>query len=138
MAPPTSPLDFQVGYYTQVAGLGAQPSDACDARGNCNGLNNFWRSLSNLTLNVHLPRSAPDYAPYSGDPFAKLCLNTNDMWAVSQAAPMRRVIMNGSVVLQDYCAPNAFVSGGYFGRRFNGGIAGSSASSSGSHATATK
>src|SRR5438067_7226947 len=49
-----SPLDFQVGYYTQVAGLGATPGDVvingainvfnqCNA-GVCNGLNNFWRS----------------------------------------------------------------------------------------------
>src|SRR4051794_36826769 len=131
-----SPLDFQVGYYTQVAGLGAEPGDVvingainvfnqCNA-GVCNGLNNFWRSLSNLTLNVHLPSSPPDYAPYSGDPFTKFCDNSNDMWAVSQAAPMRRVIINGSVVLQDYCAPNAFVSGGYFADdEFNGGIVGS-------------
>src|SRR5882757_834154 len=132
-----SPLDFQVGYYTQVAGLGAQPGDVvingainvfnqCDAGGHCNGLNNFWRSLSNLTLNVALPSSPPDYAPYSGDPFSKFCDNSAEMWAVSQAAPMRRVIMNGSVVLHDYCAPNAFVSGGYFAdNEFNGGQIGS-------------
>jgi hypothetical protein len=132
-----SPLDFQVGYYTQVSGLGAQPGDVvingainvfnqCDAGGHCNGLNNFWRSLSNLTLNVSLPSSPPDYAPYSGDPFTKFCDNSAEMWAVSQAAPMRRVIMNGSVVLQDYCAPDAFVSGGYFAdNEFNGGQIGS-------------
>jgi hypothetical protein len=131
-----SPLDFQVGYYTQVAGLGAQPGDVvingainvfnqC-AGGSCNGLNNFWRSLSNLTLNVHLPSSPPAYAPYSGDTFGAGCDNSAEMWAVSQAAPMRRVIMNGSVVLQDYCANNAFVSGGYFADdEFNGGIVGS-------------
>ena len=46
-----NPLDFQVGYYTQVAGLGTQPGavvingainvfNQCDAQGNCNGLNN--------------------------------------------------------------------------------------------------
>ena len=128
-----SPLDFQVGYYTQVAGLGAQPDavvingainvfNQCDASGNCNGLDNFWRSLSNLTLNVDLPSSPPAYAPYSGDPFTPGCDNSAEMWAVSQAAPMRRVIMNGSVVLQDYCANNAFVSGGYFADdEFNGG-----------------
>jgi hypothetical protein len=131
-----SPLDFQVGYYTQVAGLGATPGDVvingainvfnqCSG-GVCNGLNNFWRSLSNLTLNVHLPSSPPSYAPYSGDPFSPFCVNTAEMWAVSQAAPMRRVIMNGSVVLQDYCAPNAFVSGGYFADdEFTGGQIGS-------------
>jgi hypothetical protein len=43
------------------------------------------------------------------------------MWAVSQAAPMRRVIMNGTVTLQDYCN-QGFVSGGFFADdEFNGG-----------------
>jgi hypothetical protein len=126
------PLDFQVGYYTQVAGLGAQPSDVvvngainvfnqCDS-GGCNGTDNFWRSLSNLTLNVDLPSSPPNYAPYSGDPYTAYCDNSAEIWAVSQAAPMRRVIVNGSVVLQDYCSPTGFVSGGFFADDgFNGG-----------------
>ncbi len=126
------PLDFQVGYYTQVAGLGALPSDVvingainvfnqCDS-GGCNGTDNFWRSLSNLTLNVHLPSSPPNYAPYSGDPYTAFCDNSAEMWAVSQAAPMRRVVINGSVVLQDYCSPTGFVSGGFFADdTFNGG-----------------
>ena len=35
------------------------------------------------------------------------------MWAASQAAPMRRVIINGSVVAQDYCADNNYASGGF-------------------------
>src|SRR5205807_6221523 len=57
------PLTFQVGYYTEVAGLGASPGDVtinghvdvynrCLAPDNCIGLVNFWRSLSNLTINV--------------------------------------------------------------------------------------
>src|SRR5437764_1986134 len=70
----TNPLVFQLGYYTQVAGLGATPGDVvingavdvfnqCPAGGGaCEGLNNFWRSLSNLTLNVHT-RSAPPNPP---------------------------------------------------------------------------
>jgi hypothetical protein len=130
------PLDFQVGYYTQVAGLGAQPGDVvvngainvfnqCSG-GVCNGTDNFWRSLSNLTLNVALPKSPPNYAPYSGDPFGAGCDNSNDMWAVSQAAPMRRVVVNGAIVLQDYCSPTGFVSGGFFADdEFNNGIVGS-------------
>jgi hypothetical protein len=128
----SDPLDFQVGYYTQVAGLGADPSDvvingAVDVfnqcvNGACDGTNNFWRSLSNVTLNVHLPSSPPDYSPYSGDPFGAGCDNSADFWAVSQAAPMRRVIVNGSLVLQDYCSPTGFVSGGFFADdEFNGG-----------------
>src|SRR6478609_3889 len=57
-----NPLIFQVGYYTEVAGLGASPNDVkitgsidvynqCDS-GGCTALVNFWRSLSNLTINV--------------------------------------------------------------------------------------
>jgi len=47
------------------------------------------------------------------------------MWAVSQAAPMRRVIVNGSIVLQDFCSPTGFVSGGFFADdEFNGGNVG--------------
>jgi hypothetical protein len=128
------PLDFQVGFYTQVAGLGASPGDVvvngainvfdqC-VNGSCEGLDNFWRSLSNLTLNVHLPSTTPNYAPVPGDPFGAGCNNAEDTWAVSQAAPMRRVIFNGAVTLQDFCTPNTegFVSGGFLADdEFNGG-----------------
>ena len=58
----SSPLIFRVGYYTQVAGLGLSPTDVivngsidvynqCTGT-QCNALDNFWRSLSNLTINV--------------------------------------------------------------------------------------
>jgi hypothetical protein len=121
-----SPLVFQVGYYTQVAGLGALPSDtvvngAIDVFNNlctagtqdCNADDNFWRSLSNLDLNVDLPATTPAYAPPAIDAFGAGCDNTAEFWAASQAAPVRRVIINGSVVLQDYCANNNFASGGF-------------------------
>jgi hypothetical protein len=128
------PLDFQVGFYTQVAGLGAQPSgvvingaintfNQC-VNGDCEGTDNFWRSLSNLTLNVELPSSPPNYAPDPGDPGGPYCLNSADLWAVSQADPMRRVIVNGNLILQDYCGTGD-VSGGYFADdEFNNGIVG--------------
>ncbi len=135
------PLVFQVGYYTQVAGLGAEPGDVvingaidvfnqCPAGGGaCEGLDNFWRALSNLTLDVHLPSTPPDYAPPTGENAG--CNNSAEIWAVSQAAPMRRVIINDtsgnqySPVLQDYCN-QGFVSGGYFADdEFNGGTVGS-------------
>jgi hypothetical protein len=121
-----NPLVFQVGYYTEVAGLGFMPQDtvingAIDVFNNlctpgtsfCNSLDNFWRSLSNLTLNVHLPSSPPAYAPATADPFGPGCDNSAEMWSVSQAAPIRRAIINGSVVFQDYCASNNFASGGF-------------------------
>jgi hypothetical protein len=118
------PLVFQVGYYTQVAGLGSMPQDtvingAADvfnnlcSGGSCNADDNFWRSLSNLTLNAHLPKTPPAYAPKPPDPDGAGCDNSAEFWAVSQAAPLRRVIINGSVAFQDYCAPNDFASGGF-------------------------
>ena len=128
----TNPLDFQVGFYTQVAGLGAEPGDVvingainvfnqC-VNGDCEGTDNFWRSISNLTLNVSLPSSPPTYAPEPGE--ADSCLNTNDLLALSQADPIRRVIINGNVILQDYCGTGD-VSGGYMADdEFNGGIVG--------------
>jgi hypothetical protein len=121
-----NPLVFQVGYYTQVAGLGAMPQDtvingAIDVFNNlctagtqdCNSDDNFWRSLSNVTLNVDLPSSPPAYAPPIVDPFGTGCTNSAEMWSASQAAPIRRAIINGSVVFQDYCANNNFASGGF-------------------------
>ncbi len=95
------PLIFQVGYYTQIAGLGALPADvvingSADVynqcpdgdQTNCNATDNFWRSLSNLTINV---------TGQTG------CLGNTEFWAVSQAAPMRRVDINGNMSLMDYC-----------------------------------
>ena len=121
-----TPLVFQVGYYTQVAGLGALPSDTvingaidvfndlCTAgTQDCNADDNFWRSLSNVDLNVDLPATAPAYAPPAIDAFGAGCDNTGEFWAASQAAPIRRAIINGSLCSQDYCANNNFASGGF-------------------------
>src|SRR6185437_1420763 len=95
------PLVFQVGYYTQVAGLGTMPQDTvvngaidvfndlCTAgTSDCNADDNFWRSMSNLTLNVDLPSSPPAYAPPIEDPFGTGCTNSAEMWSASQAAPI--------------------------------------------------
>jgi hypothetical protein len=122
----SNPLVFQVGYYTEVAGLGAMPqstvidgaidvfNNLCTAgTSDCNSDDNFWRSLSNLTLNVDLPSSPPAYAPPTLDPFGAGCDNSAEMWSASQATPIRRAIINGSVVFQDYCASNNFASGGF-------------------------
>src|SRR6476469_8309714 len=114
----TDPLNFQVGYYTSVAGLGQSPDDVvingsvyvrnqCDG-GFCTALNNFWRSLSNLKINV----TTPGFGCYSGE-----------FWAVSQAAPMRRVhVTGGNVTLMDYCSGPSFASGGFIAdSQFEGG-----------------
>ncbi len=120
------PLVFQVGYYEQVAGLGALPKDTvvngaidvfnnlCTAgTSNCNADDNFWRSLSNLSLNVDLPSTTPTYSPEPGDAYGTGCDNTGEFWAASQASPIRRTIINGSVLLQDYCSADNYASGGY-------------------------
>jgi hypothetical protein len=113
---PQNPLNFQVGYYTSVAGLGREPGDVtvngsiyvrnqC-TNGSCVALNNFWRSLSNLTINV----TNPTFGCYTGE-----------FWAVSQAAPMRRVHVNGLTTLMDYCTGPSFASGGFIAdSRFDG------------------
>jgi hypothetical protein len=105
-----APLVFQVGYYTEVAGLGQSPTDVtinghvdvynqCDAAGSCTALNNFWRSMSNLTINVM----------GSSD-----CHATAEFWAASQAAPLRRVNITGSTLsFMDYCSAPSFASGGF-------------------------
>jgi hypothetical protein len=103
------PLIVKVGYYTEVAGLGRNPGDVtinghvdvynqCDLSG-CIALNNFWRSLSNLTIKV---TGGTD------------CRTNTNFWAVSQAAPMRRVDVNGKLTLMDYCtAGPQYASGGF-------------------------
>src|SRR6202167_5369387 len=122
----TDPLVFQVGYYTQVAGLGYMPQDTvingaidvfnnlCTAgTSNCNTDDNFWRSLSTLTINVDLPSSTPAYAPPIVDAYGAGCANSEESWSASQADPIRRAIINGSVVFQDYCAADDYASGGF-------------------------
>src|SRR5205809_6512567 len=113
----SDPLNFQVGYYTSIAGLGRSPGDVvingsvyvrnqCDGSF-CTALNNFWRSLSNLTINV----TTPNFGCYNGE-----------FWAVSQAAPMRRVHINGPTTLMDYCTSPSFASGGFIAdSEFDGG-----------------
>ncbi len=111
----TDPLIFQVGYYTSVAGLGLNPGDVtingqinvynqCFGT-NCIALDNFWRSLSNLTINVT-----------GNKPGGTSCSANTDFWAVSQAAPLRRVHINGLLSLMDYCdgSPD-YASGGFIG-----------------------
>ncbi len=105
-----TPLIVRVGYGTEVAGLGLSPTDVtiighvdvynrCFPDGQCFALNNFWRSLSNLTIDV---KGLAD------------CRGSGNFWAVSQAAPMRRVnVTGGNLTLMDYCGSPAFASGGF-------------------------
>ena len=69
----------------------------CLGEGNCIALVNFWRSMSNLTINA----------------MGKGGCQSGEFWAVSQAAPMRRVQVNGAFTLMDYCTNPSFASGGF-------------------------
>ncbi|MGW5863515.1 coagulation factor 5/8 type domain-containing protein [Streptomyces sp. NPDC055239] len=91
-------LNAQIGFYTSIMGLGLSPDDThfngdvtVDAGWfNGNATQNFWRSAENLSL-----------SPVSGA----------NRWAVSQAAPFRRMHVRGDLNL----APNGYgwASGGY-------------------------
>jgi Carbohydrate binding module (family 6)/F5/8 type C domain len=105
----SDPLVFTVGYYEAIAGLGQTPSgvvingaintyNQCSGS-TCNATDNFWRSITNLTINV---------TGMTG------CFANEDVWAASQASPMRDVVINGNVTLMDYCdgSPD-YASGGF-------------------------
>jgi hypothetical protein len=110
------PLQIKVGYYTEISGLGAQPTDVvingkvevynrCLTEGgtaNCLALVNFWRTLSNLTVDINA-------AGQDG------CRSTANFWAVSQAVSLRRMnITGGGLSLMDYCtAGPQYASGGF-------------------------
>ncbi|MDQ1700982.1 MAG: hypothetical protein QOF57_234 [Frankiaceae bacterium] len=129
-----NPLVFQVGYYTEVAGLGASPTDVTingainvynncldnSGHSNCLALTNFWRSMSNLTINV---AGGMTNVLGEADPRPSWCTNT-EFWAVSQAAPLRRVNINGGTSFMDYCtAGPQYASGGFNADdNFNGSV----------------
>ncbi|MEU9862461.1 discoidin domain-containing protein [Streptomyces sp. NPDC047971] len=91
-------LNAQIGFYTQIAGLGLRPDDTTfngdvtvDAGWfDGNATQNFWRAAENLALNP---------------------VNGTNRWAVSQAASFRRMHVKGGLNL----APSGYgwASGGY-------------------------
>ncbi|MGW4465366.1 lectin [Micromonospora sp. NPDC004704] len=86
--PGTYNVDVNVGFYTQVAGLGYLPDNVTINGGvhveadwfQGNATHNFWRGAENLSVN-----------PPSG----------TDRWAVSQAAAYRRMHVRGNLQLDD-------------------------------------
>ncbi|GAA4572403.1 discoidin domain-containing protein [Planotetraspora kaengkrachanensis] len=91
-------LNAQIGFYTSIAGLGQSPDDVTingDVTVDAgwfggNATQNFWRSIENLAI-----------VPSNG----------TDRWAVSQAAPFRRVHVRGGLNLAP--AGYGWASGGY-------------------------
>ncbi|WP_442814591.1 RICIN domain-containing protein [Streptomyces sp. NBC_01198] len=94
--PGTYSADVNVGFYTEVAGLGLNPDDvtingAVHAEADWfqgNATQNFWRDAENMSVN-----------PTGG----------TDRWAVSQAAPYRRMHVRGNLALDD----GGWSSGGF-------------------------
>ncbi|WGY73528.1 hypothetical protein KEC55_32720 [Burkholderia cepacia] len=112
----SEPLNFQVGYYTSIAGLGRSPTDVtvngsinsyniC-GNGNCTALSNFWRSVSNLSISVNNSAAG---------------CQSGEFWAVSQAAPLRRVSVDKGITLMDYCSQPSYASGGFIADSIFGG-----------------
>jgi hypothetical protein len=99
-------VDVPVGFYTEVAGLGASPDDVSLTGGGVhvdagwsggNATQNFWRDVENLS-------DTPS--------------NGTLEYAVSQADPFRRVDVHGNMVLDDTTSGNSssnWSSGGYIG-----------------------
>jgi hypothetical protein len=88
-------LDVQVGYYMHVMGLGRSPDDveitgAVRSKSKRSALVNFWRAAENFSVNPTLD-------------------NKINVWAVSQAAVLRRVHIKGGLNLSD----QGYSSGGY-------------------------
>jgi hypothetical protein len=96
--PGTYPVHVNAGFHTSIAGLGNDPDDVNITGGvwadaewfEGNATQNFWRSVENLAV-----------TPTGGDM----------RWAVSQAAPMRRVHVKGNLML--HSSRYGWASGGY-------------------------
>ena len=90
-------VDVPIGFYTEVIGLGASPNDVqingnlhSDAsEDNNNATTTFWRAAEGLTV-----------VPPGG----------SMRWAVSQAAPFRRMHVRGDIVLHQH---HGWASGGW-------------------------
>ncbi len=103
-----SNLDVNLGYYTQVMGLGQMPDDvvitgnvhSAGVLANDNATTTFWRSCENLAV---VP---------TGTATSPLEANNTMTWAVSQGTALRRMHIKGSLNLADTIS-GAYSSGGF-------------------------
>jgi hypothetical protein len=102
-------LDVELGFYTQVVGLGASPDDTVitgavrskgDWQGNGNATRNFWRGAENLAV---VPGDGLDGQPIDGH---------IAIWAVSQGTHLRRMHVKGDLQLDEGLA-KSYASGGF-------------------------
>jgi len=109
-------VEVPVGYYTQVSGLGENPSDVvftspkgvyCDEgqyKVGVGGLNSFWRSAENFKTEADF-----EWIPNRGGGMT---------WAASQAAPLRRIEVQNNLILYRFREGEGlgdYVSGGFLG-----------------------
>jgi hypothetical protein len=103
-----SNLDVNLGYYTQVVGLGQMPDDvvitgnvhSVGVLANDNATTTFWRSCENLAVVPTDTATSP-------------LESANTMtWAVSQGSSLRRMHIKGSLNLADTIS-GAYSSGGF-------------------------
>ncbi len=108
--PGTYTADVNLGFYTQVAGLGLSPDDVNlnghvrveadwlqqgdNPNNKGNATQNFWRSAENLAVTT---------------PPGQI-----ERWAVSQAAPYRRMHLKGAPEVQLWNGGDGWASGGLF------------------------
>ena len=99
-------LSARLGFYTSISGLGLNPDDVSFPQGDmtvdsgwnvgdtANATQNFWRSAENMAI-----------TPASG----------TDRWAVSQAAPLRRMHVRGNLTMGPSNQGNGqgYTSGGF-------------------------
>jgi hypothetical protein len=107
--PGTYNVSIPVGYYTHVAGLGNSPTEVIINQGpyvynssnnpDVGALNNFWRSCENMTI-------IPNNPILKDDQYSMI-------WAVSQAASLRSVHIEGNLNLFALTSVNGQVSAGY-------------------------
>jgi hypothetical protein len=115
--------DVPVGYYTSVYGLGTNPGDVtftgekgvfaeqgCDVF-ESGALDTFWRSAENFRTTAAYPWA----------------VGAGMTWAVSQAAPLRNVVIDSDLWLFQYipssCCAAGFASGGWAsGLTVKGGV----------------
>ncbi len=94
-------LDINVGFYTEVLGLGRNPDDVTitgymhsdGVLVNENATENFWRSAENFSIS---PTNSGDFI----------------IWAVSQGTALRRMHIQGTLDLANFTDGN-FASGGF-------------------------
>eukprot|EP00439_Symbiodinium_sp_Y106_P013736 s5176_g1.t5 len=120
-SPKMHEVDVRVGFYTSVYGLGRKPSDTKirsvtstneTPHPELGSLQNFWRSLGFTAVPLAHMVTGINSAQRSAENFQSNCHPTYTcggrggmLWAVSQAAPLRRVVVDDNLCLSYFRLP---------------------------------